>query len=183
MRARRVHHFDADRVEQVAEIRSDRAFADDVDPHPGTCVASVATPVDPKPPAPRCVSGRSSTSSKSARDTGATIICAMRSPRRIVDRFRAEIGQEYLHRSAIVGIDRARRVEHGYAAAQREAAARPNLRFEAGGQRDRESRRDERASARQQRQFFANARAQIGAGCVRAHVGRSRQAFALRQAL
>src|SRR5262249_34961793 len=42
-------------------------------------------PVLPKPPSPRTVVGSVSTSSSSARTTGATTSCAMRSPRRRVN--------------------------------------------------------------------------------------------------
>ena len=38
-------------------------------------------PVEPKPPAPRAVPGKASTSVQATRDTGATTICAMRRPR------------------------------------------------------------------------------------------------------
>ncbi len=76
-RARRVLHLDADRTELIAQIGADRPAADDIDLHD-------AIPVLPKPPAPRTLSGSSSTTSKCARETGATTNCAMRSPRRIV---------------------------------------------------------------------------------------------------
>ena len=74
--ARRVGYVDSDRTQQIAEVRTDRTPAGDVHVHE-------AAPVEPKPPSPRGLGGSSSTTSNSARDTGATIICAIRSPRLI----------------------------------------------------------------------------------------------------
>ena len=63
--------------------------------------------------------------------TGAMTSWAMRMPRVIVNGSLAEIDQEHLHLAAVVGVDRAGRVEHGDAVPEGEAGARPHLRLEA----------------------------------------------------
>ena len=52
-------------------------------PAPVQLPSATTPPVDPKPPSPRAVSPRSSTSSQVPRVTGASTSCAIRSPRRM----------------------------------------------------------------------------------------------------
>src|SRR5205807_8846842 len=78
--ARRVADLNVDALQEVADVRANRACADDIDLHRAS-----ASPVLPKPPSARAVSSSDSTTLNEARDTGAMTICAIRSPRRIVN--------------------------------------------------------------------------------------------------
>ena len=72
----------------------------------------------------------------------------MRAPRSTGNGASPEIDQDDLDLAAIVGIDRAGRIEHGDAVPQREPGARPDLAFGAGRQRDRDAGRDRGPPAR-----------------------------------
>ena len=108
-------------------------------------------PVLPKPPSPRSLAGSAATSRHAMRATGATTSCAMRSPRRSVDR--APVRDSPAAPGSRRG-SRRRSVPGAFstrdAGAQREAAARPHLRLVAGGQRDRDAGRHEGALARRE---------------------------------
>src|SRR5262245_54508551 len=88
------------------------------------------------------------------------------------ERLAAEIDQDDADLAAVVGIDGARRVEHGDARLQREAGAWPHLRFESAGQRYGDSRRYQLALARRQDAVAGDSCQQIEARAVRGRVGR-----------
>src|SRR3546814_13556651 len=57
------------------------------------------------------------------------------------ERLATQIGQDHLHLAAIIGVDRARRVEASDAMLQRKAGARPDLHLKANRNGNRETRR------------------------------------------
>ena len=109
---------------------------------------------------------------------------AIRMPRVIATAFAAEIHQQHLQFTAVIGIDGAGRVEHGEAVFYGEAGARPHLRLSAGRQRDGDTGGNERARAGRKRERLIGRHRgdQIEAGGERALVGRQRQVFAVREA-
>ena len=99
--------------------------------------------------------------------------------------FGAEIDEQHLDLSAVVGVDCAGRIEHSEPVTCREAGTRPHLAFMVFGKRDRDAGRDERAAAGRNREWLGSRHRsqQIEAGGMGALIGRQRQIVAVRQAL
>ena len=149
-------------------------------------VVNCPLPVEPNPPLPRaCCIERIRVPQAAHCDTGAMTICAMRIAATDHKWFAAQIHQNDLYFAAVVGVDRAGRVEHGDAVPRRKSGARPHLAL------------GSRAAARSRCRSGSSARApgaivdrrvgrhrgdQIEAGGVRALIGRQRQIGAVRQA-
>src|SRR4051794_37265683 len=95
------------------------------------------------------------------------------------------VDQEHADFATIVGVDGARRVQHGDAVLCGEPGARAHLRLVSLWQCDHEAGRDQRmlAKAERDRCFTWNRGQQIEPGGIRALVGRQRQAPAVRQLL
>src|SRR5579859_3238208 len=96
----------------------------------------------------------------------------------------AVVDQDNLHLAPVVGVDGARRVEAGDPVLERQARAWPHLAFEAGREREGETRRhgEPRARAQRQRLVLRHGGAQVHAGRLGGLVGGQRQVRAMRQA-
>ena len=91
------------------------------------------------------------------------------------------IDEQHLHLAAIVGVDGAGRIEHGYAVLDGEAGARTHLSLVTGWQGDGEAGRHKSARARRDRQRRIDGGAQVEAGRVGGLRRGQRQAGAVRQ--
>src|SRR5262245_43726880 len=99
------------------------------------------------------------------------------------ERVVAEIRKDYLNFAAVIGIERARRIEHRDAVVQREPRARPDLALNPCGQRDREAGRDRGASTRRDDDGRVRGHRghEVEPGRVRALIGRERQVGGVRK--
>ena len=77
------------------------------------------------------------------------------------------VDEQHFQLSAVVGVDRSRRVEHRYAVAQGQTRARTHLPFAAFGQSDRQTGGNQRAFARCQREWRLQIGAKIQTGAQR----------------
>ena len=104
------------------------------------------SPVEPKPPSPRAVAVSVSTVWRLARS--ARREHELRDPHaaRHRKRLRPEIDQDHLHFAAIIGIDRARRVQHRDRVTERETRARAHFALKAARKFEREPGRESRPS-------------------------------------
>ena len=97
------------------------------------------------------------------------------------DRLAARVHHDHGELAAVVRVDRPGRVGQHEPVPQREAAARPHLRLEPFGHRDRESGRHERAIARREHELALERGMQIEARRARRGVRRQRQPPRTRQ--
>ena len=136
----------------------------------------VSSPVEPKPPSARPLSSSVALDEGDAGDGRDDELCNAHAPRDR-ERLAPEIDQEHLHLAAVVGVDRAGRVEHGDAVAGGEAGARPHLRLEAIRQLDDEPGRHEGAPAwlQDEGRIVRNRRQEIETGGAGGLVARQRQ--------
>ena len=124
------------------------------------------SPVDPKPPPPRLEAPSCPVSVSSARVTGANTTCAILSPGSITCSSPEWLIRITPYFTAVVGVDRSGGVEHRQSALEGEAAARPHLSFEAGGDFQAQAGRNEGALSRGEAERLAEVGAQIHAGAA-----------------
>ena len=111
-------------------------------------------PVEPKPPAPRSVSGKRFDALEADGRDGGDDELRDAVAARDAERLAAVIDQDDFDLAAIVGVDRARRVQDGDAVLQREAGARAHLAFEASRDRERDAGGDGVNGAGRDRHLF-----------------------------
>ena len=143
-------------------------------------VSCQCVPVEPKPPPPRPVSEASAASAMATCTTGAMIKLGDAHAARYRERLVAVIDQQHVHLAAIVGVDRAGRVEAGDAVPERQAGARPHLAFE-GRTGFRTRNRSAQARGRPARLSVARRRARRLAGRDRRHRRTGRREAAARR--
>src|SRR6516225_3379789 len=95
----------------------------------------------------------------------------------------AEIRKDYMSFAAVIGVERARGIEHGDAVVQCEPGARPDLALNPCGQRERKPGRDCGAAARRDDDGGAGRHRgdEVEPGRVRALIGRERQVGGVRE--
>ena len=105
-------------------------------------------------------------------------------PRVIVTEIVTEIYQQHLDLAAVIGIDRPGRIEHGEPMPCCETRTGPHLAFIAAREGDRDTGRNECATAGRDHEWLGlgYGSEQIEAGSRRALIRRQRQVFAVRQA-